>query len=197
MLPVFIYYFSSLKLYAYNSLFFIDYSFFVTDSIEMKIWDAILIFLYLLTHASFKTALLTALIVVFTVLPFVLNVLAFRDSEIHRSKMKFIVYITVYLAYSAFLVVMMQFLQISSIFVYEIKIKFMMENPEYCKIINGNNESELIILENPTVPYKLFFAESTVKYFKPNEPIADWQTLSPSNIINNQSLCASLNLDHK
>lgn len=60
----------------------------------------------------------------------------------------------------------------------------------YCQIINGeSNPRELIITENPSVPYKLIFTESQIVYFQPNQPLATWKEYSESEIIFMHELC--------
>lgn len=191
-IPFLLWYVYSLQLYAYEYIFSIDYSFFLDNSIEMKVWDTVLLSLFLATHSTHAVLLLMIFIVFYSALPLYITMIYLNDKKEKTINIgiRILMLIACIISYFVFIPVIMQVLQISEFFINEIKIKYITEHTEYCKIINGNNKLQLIVSENPAVPYKLFFAESTIKYFKPNEPIANWQKLPLNTIVNMQELCA-------
>jgi hypothetical protein len=189
--PFFIYYFSSLELYAYNGLFKISYSFFENSTLEMKIWDSFIIFIYLLTHSGIKTILFILLTVGLTFMPFVITQSILQDTEIRRGNLKVVGFFVITISYFILLIALMQFLQISDLFIRDIEKKYLLEHERYCQILNKQNKSgaELVISENVSVPYKLILAESSIIYFKPNEPIATWKTFDTGELSSMKSKC--------
>ncbi len=189
--PFFIYYFSSLELYAYNELFKISYSFFDDSTIEMKVWHAFITFIYLLTHSGIKTFLLISFISILTLIPFVITQSILQDEDIRKSNLRIFGFIVITISYFLLLIALMSFFQISDLFIKGIEKKYLEEHASYCQILNKPNESDtgLVISENASVPYKLLFTESTIIYFKPNEPIAIWKTFNSEELKLMKSKC--------
>lgn len=192
--PFFIYYFNSLELYAYQSLFKINYSFFDDSAIEMKVWNSVITFLYLLTHTNFKVIFFLIIATILTILPFIITAFMVQDEDISKSKIKLLGYVVSTISYLIFLVVVMQILEISSYFINDIKKRYIAENSLYCLTINKQNKEhlEFVISENSSVPYKLLFNESAILYFKPNEPITIWKKFSESDLMSIKSNCINL-----
>lgn len=189
--PFLIYYFSSLELYAYKDLFKINYSFFEDSVIEIKVWNSVMTFIYLLTHSGVKSFIIILLAGLFTLLPFIITQSILQDQDIQNSKLKILGSFIITICYFFLLAALMQFLEISEFFIQGIEKKYLLENASYCQILNKPEEpdTELVISENASVPYKLLFTESSIIYFKPNEPIAIWKTFDSKELKSMKSKC--------
>lgn len=184
----FVYYCNSVHQFAYHALFGIDYSFFTVTK-EMEYWNALFIFLDVLKKIDFITMLKLVLLALLCLIPFYGADSCIKDGN--RISAYFIYFISSFLS----LFIMLIFFLVTDLFISQTQDRYVAGHSEYCQIINHKSLNEqLVILENPTVPYKLIlqntYSESLgIYYFKPNEPLALWHTFESKELKKISLIC--------
>ncbi|MDD3267266.1 MAG: hypothetical protein PHC75_08840 [Burkholderiales bacterium] len=123
-------------------------------------------------------------------LPILINSWFVNDSGFHNVKfLKVMGYFIVTIGYFMVLVILLQLLKISDIFIGEIRNKYLSENYQYCQIISGSPHDEFVIIENSSVPYKLILEESSIQYYKPKDGYSLWKNFTESDINDMKEYC--------
>lgn len=91
-------------------------------------------------------------------------------------------------------IALMEVFNLSDHFIYMLRNMYADNHPNYCKIVlhEKSNKNSFIITEEKSVPYKLIFTESSILYYKPNEPIATWKAFESSDIDTMKVFCNNL-----
>lgn len=183
-------YLYSLQLMSYSELFKISSSFFVIDSIELKIWNSFFIFFKVLSADEiWKIILLTILMITFVLFPMYFFQVAYieikKDNTGASDNIAVIGYkiFRVLICLFLWLYALYCFLLLSGSITTELRNNYVSKN-NYCQILKKITEKhlEILIVEEKSVPYQLLFTESGIIYFQPNQPIAMWKKFESEDI---------------
>lgn len=205
-------YIYTLNLFAYEGLFHINKNFFIEDSIELKLWTSLFSFSHIFfSKNAYAILILLLVLILISSLPFyiisTINQLATSNIEVKSetkptsNKQSIIRFLNSALNYLAMFLAKMVlpvftlattlliFYSVTGAGITALQNEYILHS-QYCQIVNGeSNPRELIISENPSVPYKLIFTESQIIYFQPNQPRATWKEYNESEIIFMHELC--------
>lgn len=155
---------------------------------EMEYWYALFTIMDVLSHLDGVTFLKLLSLFILCAIPFFVADKSIKEGD------RISAYILYFFSSWLSLLIMFFFFLITELFISQAKDKYISENPKYCRIVLNKSSDELVFVENPSVPYKLIFkkivSESLgIYYFKPNEPIALWQTIESENLKRMKAIC--------
>lgn len=189
-------YLYSIKLFAMSDIFLIDKNYFTEEAFELKIWDGLFIF----THSFFSVNLL--LLILFSIslfitvtLPMYLGSMLLNNTNTEKYKIISTIRNTfgiVFISIVLFIFSLLSLLKTSALISSSIQKEFI-DKTHFCEVLLSENNKikSIVILEKPSIPYKLVFTKSKLFYVQPNQESAIWREYSNDELSNMESsLCS-------